>query len=721
MHPELRLRSLDVLPFSLRRLAEAACKADADIATIDRVLNLVGTEGWTGKRSRILLPVCYAHLALDRLPTVDSEEHLGSVATRAYIATLALFRMQDIPLGVRCELWPLLWSWGTLLDAFWGLLPADIRMRWAWDVFYVYLLSFAVPIGDALDVFVESPGLRGLVGRVWATLPRQIQAEVRVVGINTVHALLFKARAWEYPNLRELLDGFDNPLKTLAQLLLYTLSHVAAEMENPTPTSLIAPSSLQIINCLSSLDLIGCNVEPTDGSRPYLHLLQLLASKRINILPTLTKLFRLTLEFPDPFKLMQSVLGAMYRIFTVVPDVRHGVASALDANLFYSLVDAYLVPGIDAPENEAVLDVHSGIFNTVLVQELIHFRVGKALLNSILRRDTKLKPPKEQTGLVGAGSSAREEVYVPLMAQFEMGSALLEALDAKLIALGVACDRPECTRVVARRVMRRCSACRILHYCCQTCQRLDWAEHRQVCQFYARSALFPESKLYRYSLKERQYFSVTLREEFLRSFRWVLEQHSLALSQLHPATPPLLTLLDTTDRTQIRPATGKPSTIPRTKFGVASAVDSPLALQLRAAEPEVWGDLLRRVRRSAGRTNLCLIRVRRPPTSVDLVILVRSEANPGWSLCAAAQRVAEKRVKLRIPEAIGCLGSEEAARIVKEVESALEGAVDREMLELDIAGARGPGTVRLDVEMAFNLLQPPSAGESGVEATGADA
>jgi len=86
-----------------------------------------------------------------------------------------------------------------------------------------------------------------------------------------------------------------------------------------------------------------------------------------------------------------------------------------------------------------------------------------------------------------------------LIAFLEKLRAVAQALS--VLAVEPMCNNPGCSNVSGQTELGlvsgrscKCSCCRIAHYCCRSCQRAHWKQHKPVCRALAGAAASPASR-----------------------------------------------------------------------------------------------------------------------------------------------------------------------------------------------------------------------------------
>ncbi|KAF7321894.1 hypothetical protein MKEN_00711600 [Mycena kentingensis (nom. inval.)] len=199
-----------------------------------------------------------------------------------------------------------------------------------------------------------------------------------------------------------------------------------------------------------------------------------------------------------------------------------------------------------------------------------------------------------------------------------------------------ACSNLQCLNITPNNVAKRCSGCKVLHYCSKDCQRIDWKEgnHRAFCDMYGLSRNFFTSPFHQFSKKQRTWLWKIAHTLFRDRTKYTLNQHIEFFSRfnLSSAPPQAITLVGPKT---LRNTIGEPNGTFVMQATALSAVDSPLAVSLRSAGKD-WVDLVSRADKSKGRMNLCVLSIREAGEMVNLVYPVYSS----WNIRAVALRLA---------------------------------------------------------------------------------
>ncbi|KAJ6548426.1 hypothetical protein B0H19DRAFT_1237297 [Mycena capillaripes] len=461
LDPILRLGNIRNLPPLLRKIANAA--AQGSLESLRRLRKSVVNASQVD--AKLCIPIFYANLDSKGIPSTDEldaasqGDSVVSALSRAFISLLALKNYEKLPPNILSDLWPRSWAWIQCLDRYYWLLPAcdtadEINNRldyfWILDRFYS-----AEETGAAVD---QTPGVRVLVGQVWATMLDHI----RICGdISGMRQLAYMLRGREKPDyqaapvvepyhiahLEELIEGAGGGWDEFAALVV----------EHIILTSSRADSVGSLIVMLIVLQ---------DA-----HFRRILCEPRVfvsaGILEALVNAVcavnsRENHEFCTLLDITFYLVGMW-----MISDMSIMIA-ALEAGLLRAIVSC----SADYPRMNKV----NGMLQQ-LPEATIHYYALRAIRNGM----------KEVEDIVSGAEFMASPMWDDWKKFADLVSergAIQDRCDSGVCALLRACDNLVCGAIREKNTFKRCAGCLRHYYCSEACQRSDWyaGGHRQHCR-----------------------------------------------------------------------------------------------------------------------------------------------------------------------------------------------------------------------------------------------
>ncbi|KAJ7177721.1 hypothetical protein C8R46DRAFT_1212458 [Mycena filopes] len=247
MHPCLRLSTLNILPYSTKRVALAAVKGSF------QKLEDVRQKILAVEDPILLLPIVYILLDPTRIPTPDrldasleqldtgSQDTTLADGTRDDIATTMLAweiltrNLSDIPPEVALNVWRRLWTWFQFVDMYhdqisglYELSDASVKQM------LVDIVSFAEAFQhhpQSMDLIKATPGFYAIVGRLWISLLQHTKFPED--GLNTI--MTVTTSPYDPGMFAQLSEGTGGSAADLASLVMQHC-HYALRSVNTTVT-----------------------------------------------------------------------------------------------------------------------------------------------------------------------------------------------------------------------------------------------------------------------------------------------------------------------------------------------------------------------------------------------------------------------------------------------------------------------------------------------------
>ncbi|KAF7304455.1 Carboxypeptidase [Mycena chlorophos] len=237
LHPAVRMQNLRRLPPSLKNDAMAACRDDAPVDDVRRILGTVANESCGPANLATYLPLFYAIFDPARIPDpelVDTPEplarHLKDNVHRAFYALDALARsttLQHAPAAMPC-MWARIWPW----IAFISLYGQQIEGPTAIPESELLLMLFGVvarvlyPPPFRRHV-VQTPGLLFVAGSAWRYLSSIHDVGRRSYLFASILLLLCEPDLSSRSDLiADLLAGTGGSFRTMARLYVQEIRNM---------------------------------------------------------------------------------------------------------------------------------------------------------------------------------------------------------------------------------------------------------------------------------------------------------------------------------------------------------------------------------------------------------------------------------------------------------------------------------------------------------------
>ncbi|KAJ7673872.1 hypothetical protein DFH06DRAFT_1445395 [Mycena polygramma] len=634
MHPALRLRNLEKLPISSRRITTAVCAPHPSGTTVDRFATIFIANP---QQLVHFLPVHHHLLDPARIPTAGQlDDYSLELLSTVYAASVAVGTIVglDIPPEVGVDFWPRLWKWVDFLWTFREFLAREIPMP-SEENLSLGLVTFTYRLCEFASnrVLVEAtPGFQVFVVRAWASLIQRedFARNLPTAGLFIVHQLLTRYSVL----LEERIEGAGGCIDDLARLVMMHVDLVATGEDEPLSSddAWLLEMVLDIVLVPDGLGSLGPETPLAVG--------------------TDLRVSRLCLALGSPSLVKTLTINAR-NISQAKPQPQHGIVSkglAILANilkfsrgcsLLRVAIRNGLVPvilaysqhlGKDVPDANLLQNTLHKLLTTILIPASLHYHVLVDLSDAYFGAENDEEGDFCRPNLRGA--------WVQFAQLAKSRLDFLRIFDSEEYISQRACDNVECGAILEKDTLKCCSGCRMLLYCSQECQKAEWhLGHRRSCVWY-----LSRRSTFRLDYTSRE--SAFMRAQIHLDYRRMRGQiYNLCVKEwaIDPDTP-LYVMFDY-------------------RFG-APTVSVHVFKEEAGHDPVrilYWSDLVARESRSAGRISLHIMRVYEGAGQRDTVIPLR-------------------RVTSKIPDALKRIAADAGSLDPGQVEEQIRSLLDQDVL-----------------------------------------
>ncbi|KAJ6562216.1 hypothetical protein B0H19DRAFT_1233920 [Mycena capillaripes] len=505
VHPDLRLEKLARLPPDLRRIAKIA--ASGSLESLTRLERPV-KEG-PENRALLLLPVFYANLDLESIPspdevdTTDPSPDVASTLMRAYVSLQALDSYPNLSPELLPILWPRVWAWIDFLDTYHYHL-GNASSEHANRVHYLQKIRWFRSHENATELVDSTHGVWTMVARMWTLCVERDGFARGSAGTTAVG--YFIAGPISAVHLDELLEALGGTQRDLAAVVVRHITLVTRDPRNP-----LAASNLYHLHSvtvfLAQANRLGYLVREAFA---YSGLTRALVESAC----ALTQIKGV--EAADLLRLTWNLLR-----WVVTENVLHvWMPLALKSGLLRAIVAC-------ATHSAAATDIPD--FRQVLTRDLPPSLVYSRVLSRMVKA---IRDPEVRTAdLHGSAIFDEWKAFLDLA---KARLAVYRFFTSDEYISSRACDNMKCAAIDQRKRFSMCSVCRRRCYCSADCQRIDWTEggHKTACEIlYIDRTDHPED------LRSRDiYFLRALLHHDYHAARHDIRLQQIAFMHEHPGT-----------------------------------------------------------------------------------------------------------------------------------------------------------------------------------------
>ncbi|KAJ7604941.1 hypothetical protein DFH06DRAFT_1487374 [Mycena polygramma] len=468
MHPSLRLSVLEVLPFTIRRIAISA--AGGNLKDVQNIHRRIKVDSYDA--ASVFIPVFHACLDVARIPgeellDVPSTFTEGAVPC-AEISLRGLYSMvinfgDPIHRDAIPDLWPRLWAWVQFADTYRERFPDEgaagsefINLVSAFTNFYKPQLA-------------TTAGLRRVIVGAWGPILRCGHPLRTAFGIEVLTTTLFSVlKLRNRADVDEMIQGAGGSLTNLADLVVEYLARITYDGGTPQlPDNREHRLDGTIFDFINDVDRVmaqGTGDRTTLG--PFTSALLSRA-----VVPALTEMLKTllptaTTQLPP---LLHRSLVALNQLLLGAPG-RKATMDALHAGLLQVIILSGTSSEFDPPVKSLVENI---LQSTLLNYYELLFLENHLPAAAALTLQTK---PFQ--------NSAVRDSWNQFAALASERIAILRTVDKE--SRPKACDNAQCHRIDISAHFQRCSGCLSFYYCSPECQRLDWhdGDHRSHCRYH---------------------------------------------------------------------------------------------------------------------------------------------------------------------------------------------------------------------------------------------
>ncbi|KAJ7038514.1 hypothetical protein C8F04DRAFT_1255794 [Mycena alexandri] len=508
MHSSLRASTLNALPFSSRRLAQAA--AAGSFPQLKQFRQKILNDK---TRMLLMLPVVYILLDPGRIPTPERlnaslehpdtlADHTGNVIAIAMLAWDILIwdvlETTSIPPDAASDLWPRLWAWFQFMDMYRDHLSGMHPLSGGSEKEMLSdVVSFAWRFAEhrpTIDRITTTPGLYAVATRTWSSLLEG--TELREHELFAILTIITPSLGSDPDMLEQLAEGAGGSFVDLASLVTKHFHRVVGKGD-------IHVTGNAALLALRFLDTFVARIEEVvtedlDARHFFLELL------RKDVIQCLFHTVLTLCGTPDPSEGINRCFVLLRRILRHRPTMGIILDEALGRGL-HVFLRSIIHCGLS--DLSATHDNLNSFLLLFLPSSTIHHR-------TLLLMQIALKDLHYLTSTVTFQESVIFRNWTYFTSLVESRFSLWNDCNLGLLARLKTCDNIKCNYIGEYNELERCSGCKNVYYCCWGCQIIDWTEggHRQSCSLHRSLGLSSGCGL---ASRERSYIRALLHQEHL--------------------------------------------------------------------------------------------------------------------------------------------------------------------------------------------------------------
>ncbi|KAF7310189.1 MYND-type domain-containing protein [Mycena indigotica] len=491
MHDLLQPAVLDGLPADIKAAVDAVCSPNAALSDFDPILVFLQSDEEEEQTKLRLLPALARLLDPARITAEPDPVHV----TLAWAALRVLPLIAGRAAAAAKELWAPTLQW---LLFFYALpeynVPAVDKVLLA----LFFALSFHAGDGDdAVAQMLSVPGSIKAMFAAWARVfgeptaagftERATDDSDRDEAAQAMFGVLVAEAVYTREGLQQAVEGAGGTLESLGQVLYRHLDFARCELAAAVTTAEEdGDAKLELISgCVHSAAQFLRRTEPLIRFRPIKPnpLLDAMLERGLvallcDIMYTYSTVTRLNF---DPM-IMEGLVEPAFDLISFIvsfPPHHHHIPDVIRHRFLEAMVN--LAPADfhnDTPQNTYLL---KGFFNSILPAALVRTNVLEALGDVL--------PGLEASVATDAfkGTQFFKNCWEPFHRVAEARLSLFQRYRAGEFPPRKMCDSLKefayCRHVGPESEFKRCSGCRVVVYCSEACQKVDWREggHKKGC------------------------------------------------------------------------------------------------------------------------------------------------------------------------------------------------------------------------------------------------
>ncbi|KAJ7064116.1 hypothetical protein C8F01DRAFT_1130368 [Mycena amicta] len=492
MHPMLSPSRIKDLPPNLKTLVVIGCAPDAALGSVEKVVHEFNHGSSLTARVNMLAAI-YIIIDPRRIPDTQNDTYLATetvdIVKRAWTVLHALGRevhpvLSYIPKVAGLEMWARMWPWFQLIDRYRTTLPfLPTDEGESKRVVSEVLVTIVAALSEHHNVeFFENlcssrPGVVRMVVCAWSyTHGLAPPARARLTR-STVLKII------EWASIRgqredEILESVGGSMDELARVAMLHFEIAVDDLEaisaqtSEEDRTLAAGTFSAIFDFLRTFE-----ADPLKAVEPH-GLLGSLANRGfIRVLLKGIAAYDPRKHAEDTRHDIPGVITQAFNLLFLLFRASSGhlrLEEAIKHGLFQSLLR------FAACDKPPVVIGH--LFRDLLPAHTIRVNVLAALRDNVFS-DIDANGMRAASASPALRKSPLFKDWTELMQVVQRRMTIFYRYNAGEFPPLKMCDNHKCARVGPEALYKRCSGCRILNYCSESCQKVDWKEgqHKQGC------------------------------------------------------------------------------------------------------------------------------------------------------------------------------------------------------------------------------------------------